>query len=157
MPAKKLSFPSFEGTALKECFQSFLDKCVIRNLSPETIVFYQNQFHSFLRSLDYEDCLMADITSKDVDNFILYLRKNHACNDITINSYLRGLRAFFYYAMENGYLSPFKVTIPKAEKKIKETYTDEELDKLLKKPNLKSVCFSYCYGEWVNLILNENM
>ena len=38
--------------------------------------------------------------------------------------------------------------MPKADKKIKETYTDEELKKLLKKPNLKRCEFNE-YKTWV--------
>ena len=158
MPEKKLSLQVDGELTLSECFQSFRDHCVIKNLSPETIHLYRNQYLTFYKTLGEKDCLMADITSKDVDNFILYLRKNHACNDITINSYLRGLRAFLYYAMENGYLAHFKVTIPKVEKKIKETYTDEELDRLLKKPCLKSCAFTE-YKIWVysNFLLGTGM
>ena len=39
-------------------------------------------------------------------------------------------------------ITPFKIQIPKAEKKIKETYTDDELDKLLQKPNMKVCSFT---------------
>ena len=44
--------------------------------------------------------------------------------------------------MEVGYLDRFKITIPKADKKLKETYTDAELKVLLKKPDLKNCDFS---------------
>lgn len=50
--------------------------------------------------------------------------------------------------MDNQYLPAFKVTIPKVDKTIKETYTDEELEKLLKKPNLKQCSFTE-YKIWV--------
>lgn len=148
MPKKLTLKTTSKKMTVNECFQSFIDKCVIKNLSPETIKFYQNQFHVFLESLEDKECLIADISSKDIDNFILYLRKKGTCNDITINSYLRGIRAFLYYAMEEGYLSAFHITIPKANKKIKETYTDEELAVLLKKPNLKTCTFTE-YKIWV--------
>jgi len=44
--------------------------------------------------------------------------------------------------MERGYLHEFKVRLIRFNKKIKETYTNEELDILLKKPNLKSCAFT---------------
>lgn len=148
MPSKKLSLQVNEELTITECFQLFIDKCTVKNLSPETIHLYQNQFRTFYKTLEEKDCLMSEITSKDVDNFILHLRKQNTCNDITINSYLRGLRAFLYFAMDNQYLPSFKVTIPKVDKTIKETYTDEELEKLLKKPNLKQCSFTE-YKIWV--------
>lgn len=148
MPSKKLSLQVNEELTITECFQLFVDKCTVKNLSPETIHLYQNQFRTFYNTLEKKDCLMSEITSKDVDNFILHLRKQNTCNDITINSYLRGLRAFLYFAMDNQYLPAFKVTIPKVDKTIKETYTDEELEKLLKKPNLKQCSFTE-YKIWV--------
>ena len=50
--------------------------------------------------------------------------------------------------MEEGYLQRFKIKLPKADKRIKETYTDTELKKLLKKPNVKTCEFNE-YKTWV--------
>lgn len=50
--------------------------------------------------------------------------------------------------MNNGFTPEYKIKLPKADKKIKETYTDEELKKLLKKPNLKRCEFNE-YKTWV--------
>ncbi len=148
MSNQKISLQNPDVLTVAECFDEYINHCTIKNLSEETIKLYQNQFRVFKGTLDDEEKLISDITSTDVDNFILYLRKNHVCNDITINSYLRGVRAFLYFAMEENYLQSFKVTIPKVEKKIKETYLDSELSVLLKKPNLKTATFSE-YKIWV--------
>lgn len=45
-------------------------------------------------------------------------------------------------------MTVFKIRIPKVDKKLKETYTDTELNALLKKPNLKTYGFSE-YKIWV--------
>lgn len=148
MSNQKITLQNPDVLTVKECFDEYINHCTIKNLSEKTIKLYKNQFRVFLETLDNEDKLIDDITSDDVDNFILYLRKNHVCNDITINSYLRGVRAFLYFAMNENYLKPFKVTIPKVEKKIKQTYLDSELKVLLKKPNLKTATFSE-YKMWV--------
>jgi len=47
-----------------------------------------------------------------------------------------------------GYTDAFTITSIKAEKKIKETYTDNEINILLKKPNIKRCSFSE-YRDWV--------
>ena len=147
MANQKLTLQNPNDLTVEKCFDEYLNHCIIKNLSPETIRLYQNQFRSFKDILD-EETMISEITVTDVNNYILHLRKNHTCNDITINSYLRGVRAFLYYAMEEQHLRPFKVTIPKVEKKIKETYLDNELKVLLKKPNMKEATFSE-YKIWV--------
>lgn len=148
MNNQKLALQNVTASTVSECFKEYIDRCYIKNLSEETIKLYRNQFKVFYNTLADKDCLISDITSKDVNNFILYLRKEHSCNDITINSYLRGIRAFLYFAMDENYLSSFKVIIPKVDKKIKETYLDSELKSLLKKPNLKTATFTE-YKMWV--------
>ena len=96
----------------------------------------------FAADIDFERVSM-------VNGFILELRSDrHVCNDMAINTYLRGLRAFLYYCMEMDYMADFKIRIPKVDKKLKETYTDMELNVLLKKPNLKTCGFSE-YKIWV--------
>lgn len=148
MSTTKITLQNPDMLTVTECFEQYISKCVIKNLSTETIKLYQTQFRVFLGTLKDEEMLISDITIDDVNSFILFLRKNHTCNDITINSYLRGVRAFLYYAMEEEYMRPFKITIPKVEKKIKETYLDSELKVLLKKPNLKATTFTE-YKIWV--------
>lgn len=148
MSNQKITMFNPDVLTVEECFDEYINHCNIKNLSTETIKLYQHQFHIFQSMLDDEDRLISSISITDVNNFILYLRSNHSCNDITINSYLRGVRAFLYYAMDENYLQSFKLTIPKVEKKIKETYTDSELKVLLKKPNLKTTTFSE-YKIWV--------
>lgn len=148
MASQKLSLKNPTSLTITECFEEYLNKCSIKNLSPETIKLYRNQFNVFYRTLDDKDKLIEDITIKDVERFILTERQNPNCNDITINSYLRGVRAFLYYAMEEDFLKSFKITIPKVTKEIKETYLDSELAVLLKKPNLKTATFTE-YKMWV--------
>lgn len=146
---QKLSLKNTKELTVLEAFDDFKDKCHIKNLSSETIKLYENQFLTFYRFIDNDTLLISEVTSSTVDNFILDLRSDkHTCNEITINSYLRGIRAFLYYCMEMDYLTQFKICIPKVDKKLKETYTDTELSVLLKKPNLKACSFSE-YKIWV--------
>lgn len=146
---KKLSLKNPDNLTVDEAFEDFKGHCRVKNLSGETIKLYQYQFNVFHRFLDDETFLIADVTLATVNSFILDLRSDrHICNDVTINTYLRGLRAFLYYCMEMGYLTAFKIRIPKVDKKLKETYTDTELEVLLKKPNLKDCSFSE-YKIWV--------
>lgn len=137
---KKLSMKADSNLAVSKTFENFIKKCSIRNLSPETLKTYKIHYHVF-------ECFIGgqteikNLTTDTIGEFILYLKENYECNDITINSYLRTIRAFLYYAMETGYLTEFKIHIQKVTKKIKETYNEQELKLLLKKPNVKTCEF----------------
>lgn len=145
----KVSFMNTKDLTVTEAFEDFLEHCKIKNLRADTIKGYKGHFNIFNRFLDNENMLISDIDYQTVGRFILDLRSdNHNCNEITVNSYLRGVRVFLYYCMDMGYLERFKIVIPKVDKKLKETYTDSELAVLLKKPDLKKCDFSE-YKVWV--------
>jgi len=55
-------------------------------------------------------------------------------SDVSIATHIRAIHAILYYFMNLGYVKKkFKIKLPKAEKKVKEVYTDEELALLFKK------------------------
>ena len=118
----KISFKNTDNLTVSEAFEDFLEHCRIRNLRPETIKVYKLHFSIFQRFLNNDTLLISEITPQMVGEFVLDLRSdNHNCNEITVNSYLRGVRVFLYYCMEMDYMPSFKITIPKADKKLKET------------------------------------
>jgi|GEM_PF-3732727 len=43
--------------------------------------------------------------------------------------------------MKKGYIRQFSVQLPKTDEVVKETYTDQEVRLLLKKPDVKSASF----------------
>ena len=131
----------------EEAFALFIRKCKVKNLTDLSIQSYEKKIVHFYEFYGKEN-LLTDITVNTVDDYILWLKDNRECNDITINSYLRSLRAFLYYCMECDYIKPFKIKLIKAEKKIKETYSDEELQRLLTTPDTNSCSFS-TYKTWV--------
>lgn len=135
-----------ESKTIKEGFEEFIKHCKVKNLSEHTISYY-NVSYDYFTKLYPEDGLIEDITKSVVDDYILHLREMNMKNT-SVNSRLRGLRAMLYYFMKLGYMDKFKVELIKAEKKVKETYTDEELELLLKKPNLKECSFAE-YRNWV--------
>ena len=71
-----------------------------------------------------------------MDGFTNHLKTEHNVNDVSVVSYLRSVRAFIYYCMECNYMTTFKIHLPKAQKDIKEIYSNEQLEKLLVKPDL---------------------
>ena len=130
-----------------EAFDEFLKYCKVKNLSQHTSDFYDNCFKEFTKHVS-EMSLTRDITEEVLRDYVLYLKGNGNLNDTSVNTMLRGVRAILYYFMKLGYMESFKIELIKADKKIKETYSDEELKILLKKPNLKDCLFTE-YRDWV--------
>lgn len=130
-----------EELTLNGLFEEFIlsKKCL--NVSSYTISFYERCFKSFSKFYDVSQPCNT-ITSNVVNEYILCMKNRDDINDISINTNLRGLRALLYYGMEHGYINQFKVTLIRAEKKLKETYTEAELNILLKKPNIKTCSFA---------------
>ena len=58
------------------------------------------------------------------------------------------VRAFLYWCMEKGYLEKYPIRLVRADDPIKEPYTTDELQKLLKEPDCKTCSFAE-YRNWV--------
>lgn len=144
---EKITMSKKSTLSINEAFEMFIRKCKIKNLTDLSISSYEKKMVHFYEFIDKNEPITT-ITADTVDDYILWLRENTEANDITINSYLRSVRAFLYYCMECNYIPHFKIQLIKAEKKIKETYTDEELIRLLQKPDVNNCSFS-CYKTWV--------
>lgn len=142
-----------EELTLKGLFDEFIiaKKCI--NVSPYTISFYERCFKSFGNYYDV-NTPCCEISEKDIQGYILYLMERDDINDISTNTNLRGIRAVLYYGMEHAYIKKFKISLIRAEKKIKETYTEAELRILLKKPDIKKCSFAE-FRNWamVNYLL----
>ena len=137
-----------EGVTFNEAFERFINFCSARNLSAESILYYKDCYKYFVKYFDGNNLCRA-FKEQDFYTYINFLKETHPnVTDTTINTYLRGLRAIIYYAMKLGYMDKFSVRLMKTDKKIKETYTDEELVLLLKKPDIKKCSFSE-YRNWV--------
>lgn len=144
---EKITMSKKSNLSIQEAFDLFIRKCKIKNLTDLSISSYEKKMVHFYEFIDKSEAITA-VTKDTVDDYILWLRENTDANDITINSYLRSVRAFLYFCMEDKYIPTFKIQLIKAEKKIKETYTDDELVRLLEKPDVDNCSFS-CYKTWV--------
>jgi len=133
---KRITMNNTENVIVSEALEYFFRKCKAKNLSERTIKTYKQRLLVFLEFLDDEAFLVSDVNLSIVDDYAIYLRETGNRNDVTVWSHMRELRIFLYFCMNEGLLAKFKIKLPKVDKKIKETYTDEELKLLLKKPRL---------------------
>lgn len=142
---KRISMQRKSTVSLDEAFEFFIRKCKVKNLTDVSIRSYEDKVLPFKKF--YGDRPLDEISNSTIDEYILWLQETRG-NAITINSYLRSVKAFLYYCMSCGYVPTFKIHLIKAEKTIKPTYTEEELKRLLKKPDVKTCKFS-TYKIWV--------
>lgn len=125
---------------LSEAFEQFIQTKMVMNSSEETISFYKNCFKYFLEFFG-TDRLCSEINQNSIFDYLLYIKENKPeLSQKTVATYIRGLRAIFYYMMKNGYVEEFKITLPKTEETIKEVYTDYEIQCLIEKPKLDKNC-----------------
>ena len=138
---KQIKMVKSEEITVKEAFDLFIRKCRVKNLSSQTIKTYEDKCKRFIEFVE-PTTPVKEINSDVIDSYILLLREDEGINDVTLATLLRHVRAFVYYCQECRYVAPFKIHIPKAEKKLKETYTVDELERLLAKPDVHRCNFT---------------
>lgn len=138
MKRMKLSYKN--DKTFEDGFEEFILNCRARNLREGTIRHYRDAYRQIIKYLS-EDLLLSDINKKTFEKFIIEVSKNHEVKSQTLNTYARDLKTILYFFMKQEYVNTFRIELPKVDKKPIETYTDEELAILLKKPNLKKCEF----------------
>lgn len=86
---------------------------------------------------------LGDITTTHFEEFILF-KQNKGVKAVSIATHMKHLKRFFKFCIEKDYMDSIEVIIPKYEKEFKEPYTDEEMEKLLERPQ------SNRWTEWRN-------
>ena len=114
-------------------FEEYQVKNKVRNLSPSTIKGYREGFARFLSEVG-EDILCTQVTSSSIDSFIENLMST-GLKPTSINHYLRGIRSFLYWSMEEGYVQQFKVRLLREHEVIKPTYSDAQIRLLVREPS----------------------
>ena len=135
-----------KNITINEAFTQWQNFNIVKNLSSQSIEFYKNSIEIFKSFYDGNN-FCRTITEPLIFEYTAFLR-DRGINDITVNIYLRGVRAMCYYFMKMGYVDRFSITLIKTQKNIKETYTDTELSILLKKPKISETTFAE-YRNWV--------
>jgi integrase/recombinase XerD len=146
--AKRMSMNNVNIRSFKESLREYINYCRLKNLSEHTIDFYEETIGVFSKYYSNdEDFKLKEIILSVVESYILYLKSTQS-NTISINTRLRGLRAFLYWCMTRGYVEDFKITLLKQIEVIKDTFTDEEIKLLIHKPDIK-ICTFVAYRDWV--------
>lgn len=124
----------------------YLASCRQRRLREGTINHYRQSYTQFYKYFDAE-MLLIEFTKEKFDEYSLHLQETIE-NSVSVNSYLRDLITTAHFWQNEGYIDKFKMQAIKVDKSPVETYTEAELVKLLKKPDMNKCGFAE-YQSWV--------
>ncbi|MDC7243814.1 MAG: site-specific integrase [Sphaerochaetaceae bacterium] len=127
-------------------FNEFINEKSIEGLSEKTLEKYSICWNEFVGSISADSTDVISNTS--VNEYIAYLKAFTGACDITRRVRIQQVRVAIYWFQNRGYTPRFKIKLPKAVTKVKDIYTEEELKRLLVKPNLHKCDFSE-YRNWV--------
>ena len=143
---KKLKMNATKGLTFEEGCNKYLEYCRQRNLRQGTINHYRQSYVQFFKFFE-PDTPIEEIDEEAYKRYVLHLRST-LNNDVSINSYLRDFITTMHYLMNEGYIQSYKMQAIKVDKSHIETYNEQELQLLLKKPNIKKCSFIE-YQAWV--------
>lgn len=149
---------SSEGILMDIAFEEFMVEKELSNLSHHTLYNYRASYKYFKEFLseEYPEVeTMEMLTKKLIQDWTVYLRRKGTSPN-GINAYLTNIRAFSYWAMkeEQGYTTPFSITMLKSAEPQLVLYTEEEQSKLIERPRkIKGNFVEWRMWATVNLIL----
>ena len=141
------------SVTVADTFHDFLMAKKAGGLSEKTIATYGQHFSAIGKHLPTHTPI-DKLKKTDLEAMIASMRDAGLAAN-SIKSYTRTLKSFFSWCNAEG-ITRLNLPLYKAEETVKETYTDEELKALLRKPNTRKCDFPE-YRNWVtvNLLLNN--
>lgn len=147
-----------ESTDMEAAINAFLRNCRVRNLTKETLKYYKIVLRSLTELLDEQGVSRPiDVSSDHIDECIL-MRQESGISDTTVNTFLRGWRAFFNWMHTEGHITEdvgARIRLIKAEKRVIQTFTKDQLRRLFEAPD-KSTFTGY-RNYVATLVLLETM
>ncbi|WP_163538679.1 tyrosine-type recombinase/integrase [Gracilibacillus sp. YIM 98692] len=133
--------PIYGAEDFESALHLFLRDCKVRNLSEHTVKYYRNELIGFRNMLerqkvDTEPHKITEVLIKE--KVILYMMEELGRKDVTINSKLRAIRAFFNFLYNESYIikNPVaNISLIKQKKTIIETFSRDQLRLLMAQPD----------------------
>ena len=150
--AKRITMNPRNSETYAEVFARFITARTAAGVADITIRNYHNNLHTIAKYFDV-DTPLCDLSKKQLDDMVVAMRQDGLAHN-SITTYARIVRTFLNWCNREGLTT---ITMPNMKDKetVKETYTDSELARLLKKPD-KSCDFTE-YRNWtiVNFLMNS--
>lgn len=141
--------------SLDEAYDEWLCSCKDRGLSNGSIVSYREKVELFLK---YTDVDVEEIDEEIIFGFREWLKYNRNFNDVSTNTTYRTLNVFFKFLHDEYQVPLFHLDYVRETKKIKQIFSNEDIKKLLKQPNLDHCTYSEL-RDWciLNIVLNTGV
>ena len=138
---------------LAEVFSLFILSKKAQGITDKTVNSYLQHFRAISKHLN-TDLDISELSSKDLEQMIHSMRQSELSPN-SIRSYTITMKAFLSWCNTNS-ITTLNISLYKGEEIIKETYSDDELKVLLKKPNMRKCDFSE-YRSWaiINFLVNS--
>lgn len=134
---------------IEDCYNEYMDYCKSIGLRPATLTSKQRFYkYELLKKVKADDKITV-INQKAVEGWInKFIDDGYKGN--TYQTFVVKLKAFLTYCFTREYLEEFEVKIPRILLEKKEVYTESELEKLLKRPNLNT-CVAGDYRSYMTV------
>lgn len=110
--------------------QDFLDDKKYSGTAEATLNGYRYDITRFLKFLSDEQLAVNEVGFK---RYVIHLTDSGMTAN-SVNHYIRLMKVFLYWCMEQDEITPFKIKMVKAQETIKDVYTQEELCALIQPP-----------------------
>lgn len=134
------SLTAFKNVTLEDSLRLFLQDCELRNLSNRTVGWYRGKINTFFKRIDKGIKTVNDINAQHIKDFMVAYKKE-GWEDSTINGMLRAIRPYFNYCYSEGLINEdigAGIKLYKEKVKVIETFSREQIKKLLRQPDLKT-------------------
>lgn len=150
---KTLKINNNQDKTIEECYKEYIDYCKVIGQREATITSKERfKKYELVKIVNLEDSI-STLTENKINEYIrMMINKGYKGN--YYQTFVIKIRAFLTYCFDREYLSKFIIKIPNVFLEKKEIYTEAELQKLLKKPDLET-CLVGDYRGWatVNFLL----
>ena len=152
---RKMSFKTKKRT-LEDGYDEYITYAKTNNYRKDSILHYYYSYKQITKILDPK-MLLEDI-NVNVYNELIDTWRDAGLKDMTIRTYIKCFKTIINFCISKEYLEDFPMVLPKVDQEAVTTYSDEELEKLLKKPNIKNCLFTE-YRNWViiNFLLSTGV
>ena len=125
-------------TTLKEMMSAFLSTRRLRNLSPNTLIFYSQHFNKFLEFVEsnYPDLSLEQINHTVMREYVSGLKENHSAGGV--NHHIKVLKILFKFMVEEGVINENpskKISRIKTEQVVIATFSNNQITAMLEVTN----------------------
>ena len=129
--------------------QDFLDDKKYSGTAEATLNGYRYDITRFLKFLSDEQLAVNEAGFK---RYVIHLTDSGMTAN-SVNHYIRSVKVFLYWCMEQDEIAPFKIKMVKAQETIKDVYTQEELCALIQPPKREDSFVVWRSWAIINFIL----